>query len=117
MVRILLVVEDEPSVAALFKMHLKGHFDSVFAAGCEVEAEAVLEREAVTHLVSDYHLGRDHPVGTTLVARWRSRWPAIRYTAILSGSDLSSQSRPGVDELFLKPAGFDLLVERLKSMD
>ncbi|HCF62431.1 MAG TPA: hypothetical protein DFS52_31125 [Myxococcales bacterium] len=117
MSRVLLVIEDEPSVGALFGLHLKGHFDAVFAVGCEAEAEAVLASQAVTHLVSDYHLGREHPLGTTLVARWRGRWPAIRYAAILSGEDLSAHSRPGVDEMFLKPAGFEVLVERLKAMD
>ena len=114
MTRILLVIEDEPAIASLFRRRLGVHFEELHLVRTRSDAEAILERVTVTHVVCDFHLGPQEPPASARIGEWRARWPAIRYTAMLSGSQLVPLSGiPGIDEVFLKPAGFESLVERL----
>jgi len=114
--RVLLVLDDEDDIAELFRRFLKKAFDEIHLARNSSEAEAVLERAEVTHLVSDFWIGPGEPIGSSLIARWRQRWPAIRFAALFTGGtrEKLGPAIEGVDALFIKPNGFDDLIDRLR---
>ena len=117
MSRVVLLVDDEPDITALFRRVLKRTFDEVLVAFSGDEATEILDHKPVTHVVSDYFLGPDSTQGTKLIADWRSHHPSIRFAAIFTGraSTGDFDGMPGIDAAFAKPAGFEDLIERLNA--
>ena len=117
MTRVLLLVDDEPDITTLFRRVLKRTFDQVYVAFSSAEANEILARTPVTHVVSDMILGAKEATGTTLIARWRGAYPTIRFAAVFTGraSPKEIVGKPGVDAVFTKPAGFEALVAQLNS--
>jgi len=110
--RILLIVDDEPDLAPMFRRFLRKSFDEIHDALDATQAEHLLEKP-VTHLVVDAAL--PEASGVELVARWRQLAPTVRFAAMFSGStDLRGASIPGVDEVYVKPDGFEALLAELK---
>ncbi len=116
MSRILLLIDDEPDIMSLFRRVLRRSFDEIVFAGNGSEAARVLDQKQVTHVVSDFFLGADESKGTTLLARWRTQYPSVRFAAIFTGRGAAEEidGQPGVDAVFSKPTGFEDLVQRLQ---
>ena len=91
---ILLVIDDDPQVRRMLTRYFTHHFDVVLTADTPDEAEAILEQEDVTHIISDYNLGPQYPSGTELIIGWRRQYPSIRRVLLLSGSCLSDADIP-----------------------
>ena len=109
----LLVVDDEPDLASLFRRCLRGSFEVLEAHGTD-QVEALLAQGTVTHLVVDGSLPGG-PAGPELVRRWRLKTPSVRFAALFSGhTELRGSALPGVDGCYLKPDGFEALVADLK---
>jgi DNA-binding NtrC family response regulator len=115
--RILLIVDDDEEIGLLFEVFLRACFAGIHLAKSSAEAEAILGAKRVTHVVSDFSIGENEPLGPALLSRWRSQYPSIQYAAIFTGAaDRTAEGRaPGVDEVFVKPAGFERLLSRLRS--
>jgi CheY-like chemotaxis protein len=113
--RVLLVVDDDEDLHSLFRRFLKKSFDSIHLAARATAAAELLASNSITHLVIDAKLHDGDPPGRELLAEWRARYPSIRFAAIFTGSYPSKplEQAPGVDAVFLKPNGFDALIERL----
>lgn len=112
--RVLLFVDDEGDLGALFTRLLARSFHEVHFAPGPAAAEALLARGLVTHLVVDAALEQGEVKGQDLICRWRRAHPSIVYAAIFSGRALArEQLPPEVDEAFRKPEGLDALLERL----
>ncbi len=101
--RTLLVVDDEPRICKLVARLLEKSFDSVHTATSQSEAERILGEERVTHLICDYNLGDNTPLGTELISEWRGRFPSI-VLAVLFTASAAFQVKilPGVDKVFFK---------------
>ncbi|MGC4120351.1 MAG: response regulator [Myxococcales bacterium] len=113
--RTLLIVDDEPDLAPMFRRFLKRHFTEIFEATGAIQAGEILASKPVTHLIVDASLP-DCESGQSMAQQWRSKYSSIRYVALFSGtSALRDAKLPGVDRVFIKPEGFDELVEVLKS--
>jgi CheY-like chemotaxis protein len=113
--RTLLVVDDEPELAAMFRRFLKREFDEILDARGPADAEEILRSHPVTHLVVDGHLP-GAVSGQDLVQQWRRQQPAVRFAALFSGStSLRGAVLPGIDGVFIKPEGFDELLAALKA--
>jgi CheY-like chemotaxis protein len=117
MKRVLLVLDDEPPIGRLFLRYLRNDFDEIHTCTTMAEAEEVLRRAKVTHLVVDNFLGRGQPHGSEAAESLRKKHPSIRYAALFTGSEITK--RPGskaLDDVFLKPRGFDSLVQALRKV-
>ena len=112
----LLIVDDDPQIRKMLVRILSGDFDEVIVAATPPEAERKLMVYTVTHLVSDFNLGREHPPGTELVVRWRKRYRSIERAILLTGSDLAEVEIPvEVDQYFFKVADPSEIKKALKS--
>lgn len=110
----LLIVDDEPDLAPLFRRFLRRHFQEILEAGDARKAEAQLGSHPVTHLVVDATLPGAEP-GQALVQKWRAAVPSVRFAAVFSGSTALRGARfAGVDGVYIKPEGFDELIEVLR---
>ena len=99
----LLVVDDEPRICKHIARMLEKSFDSVHTATSQSEAEQVLGEERVTHLICDYNLGDDSPLGTELISEWRGRFPSIGLAVLFTASAVFQvKILPGVDKVFFK---------------
>lgn len=90
--RSLLIVDDEELVCRGILRTFKRTFDDVQFAIHPDEAERILKRGEVTHLVCDYHLGETLPNGVEWMERWRKAYPKIQRAVLYSGADLSEIS-------------------------
>ncbi len=100
----LLVVDDEPRICKHIARLLEKSFDSVRTATSQSEAEQVLGEARVTHLICDYNLGDDSPLGTELISEWRGRFPSIGLAVLFTASaGFHISTLPGVDRVFFKP--------------
>ena len=117
MSRVVLLIDDEPDITTLFRRVLKRSFDEVHVALSGKEAAEILQRNTVTHVVTDFFLGADEPQGTVLVAQWRALYPSIRFAAVFTGrvSTKEIDGLPGIDAVFAKPGGFEELISVLSS--
>jgi len=112
--RTLLIVDDEPELAPMFRRFLKKHFSEILEARDAPAAVVCLQAKAVTHVVVDASLPNGES-GQTLAQRIRALAPSVRFVALFSGStSLRGSSLPGVDRVFIKPEGFDELVLALR---
>jgi CheY-like chemotaxis protein len=103
--RIGLAVDDHERVIELLSRRLGEFFDQFYGATNPADAEAILAAHPVTHLVCDFDLGGEHPVGTYLVQKWRSQYPGIKRAIIHSGAQRSIiPTIPEVDDILSKPA-------------
>ena len=109
--RVLLLVDDEPDITTLFRRVLRRSFDEVYVAFSGAEAQEILDKKPVTHVVSDFYLGAEEAQGTKLIGAH----PSIRFAAIFTGraSVKELDGSPGIDAVYAKPSGFDDLVGRL----
>ena len=115
MLKKLLIVDDELLVCSSLSRALRSHFDEVFTARTPSEAEQLLSGHAVTHLVSDCHLGADLPLGYELIEGWRDLCPSIVRAVVFSGTDLSTAEMPdSVDAVVSKAAGLARLLVALE---
>jgi DNA-binding response OmpR family regulator len=115
--RVLLVVDDDHDIAELFRVVMRKHFDEVLIAHNSGEAQRLVSQNEVTHLVCDLSIGPEEPLGSQLISRWRQARPSIGFAAVFTGAaDRSSvEPAPDIDGVYIKPSGFDALVERLRS--
>lgn len=113
--RSLLVVDDEPDLAPMFRRFLKRDFDEILEAESASQAESLLSSRPITHLVVDATLP-DCASGAELIERCRKAAPSVAFAALFSGSaaTMPSTAQPGVDGVFQKPDGFEDLLGALK---
>ncbi len=103
--RIGLVVDDSAMIVKAISRTLGKSFDQFYGATSPAEAEAILQTHPVSHLVCDFDLGGEYPVGTDLIQKWRSLYPGIVRAIIYSGSQPSLISTtPEVDAVLEKPS-------------
>ena len=113
--RTLLIVDDEPDLAPILHRLLRDHFTTVLEASNAAQALAHLKASPVTHVVLDASLP-DGVSGQGLAQQLRTLFPSVRYLALFSGSPaLEGAMLPGVDQVFIKPSGFDALLQTLKA--
>jgi DNA-binding NarL/FixJ family response regulator len=111
---IVLVVDDQPLVSRSLSRMLKRYFDEILIASTATEADQLLERHSVTHLISDCYLGDGLPLGVDLVPGWRRRCPTITKAVVFSGTDLRGHEiPPEVDQVVQKGIDRDELLEAL----
>ncbi len=103
---VLLIVEDRSDVGAAFARYFRRYFEAVLVATSPSEAERLLgSTPTPTHVICDYWLGDDQPVGSVLLPKWRQQFGDIQRGVIVSGSEVEEiQCPPGVDGVFAKPA-------------
>jgi len=111
--RILLIVDDEPDLAAMLRRFLKRDFDEILEARDRRRAEELVSARPVTHLVLDAALP-DGPAGAEVVRRWRALAPSLGYAAIFSGQTPVGVPAQGVDAVFAKPDGLEDLLAALR---
>lgn len=109
-----LVVDDSKETVETITRILGRFFDQCYGAMNPAEAEAILQTHPVTHLVCDFNLGGEHPVGTDLVQKWRAQYPGIVRAIIFSGSQPSLiPTIPEVDEILAKPSSLSAMMAAL----
>ena len=103
--RTLLIVDDDRAVCRALTRLLGRSFETVMSAGSSGDAASILSTSSVTHLICDYWLGRDEPLGVDLVPYWRAHHPSIQCAVIFTGNDIGSIRVPlGVDAVLPKSA-------------
>ena len=116
----LLIVDDQPLVARTLRRYLLRKFDTVYVANEALDADSILRTVVppVTHVICDFYLGDDSPLGTALVARWRREFASIEVALIVSGSELGAICRPrGVDAVLGKPLDLPVLLSLLEERE
>ena len=111
---VLLVLDDESTVCRALSRLLSRRVREVLTAGSPAEAEAILKTGVVTHLICDHWLGPGSPLGVDLAAAWRKKYPSIKRTVILTGTDTTRlDPHPGIDAITDKTVDPEALVEAL----
>lgn len=112
---VVLVLDDEPLIRQLMVRLLDRWFGNVLTAESVHVAERMLEENVVTHLVTDYNLGRGQPRGVDRIAAWRGRYPSITRAVVFSSAPPSWATRPvGIDAVVQKTAGLERLLQALE---
>ena len=112
---ICLVVDDSKETVETITRILGRLLDQCYGATNPAEAEAILQAHPVSHLVCDFNLGGEHPVGTVLVQRWRSQYPGIVRAIIFTGSQPSMiPTIPEVDAVLAKPSSLSAMMDALQ---
>jgi two-component system response regulator VanR len=111
----ILVVDDEPEIADLVTVYLRGENFQVFPCGTGTEALAVLEREKIDLAVLDVML--PDISGISLCAEIRRNWqfPILMLTAKTEDSDKITGLTVGADDYMTKPFSPLELVARVKA--
>lgn len=111
----ILVVDDEPEIADLVTVYLRGENFQVFSCGTGTEALAVLEKEKIDLAVLDVML--PDISGITLCAEIRQKWhfPILMLTAKTEDSDKITGLTVGADDYMTKPFSPLELVARVKA--
>lgn len=111
----ILVVDDEPEIADLVSVYLRGENFQVFPCGTGTEALAILEREKIDLAVLDVML--PDISGISLCAEIRRRWhfPILMLTAKAEDSDKITGLTVGADDYMTKPFSPLELVARVKA--
>lgn len=111
----ILVVDDEPEIADLVTVYLRGEGFQVFPCGSGTEALAVLEREKIDLAVLDVML--PDISGLSLCAEIRRKWqfPILMLTAKTEDSDKITGLTVGADDYMTKPFSPLELVARVKA--
>lgn len=111
----ILVVDDEPEIADLVSVYLRGENFQVFPCGTGMEALAVLEKERIDLAVLDVML--PDISGISLCAEIRQRWhfPILMLTAKAEDSDKITGLTVGADDYMTKPFSPLELVARVKA--
>jgi response regulator RpfG family c-di-GMP phosphodiesterase len=111
----LLIVDDQQDLELLFRRFLRKQFDHIYFANSAAVADALLGENTITHLVMDARLP-DTSSGNECIAVWRSKYSSIRFAGLFTGmSEFQNATIPGVDKIFLKPDGFDSLLNVLSA--
>ena len=112
--KILMIVDDMPNVGRALSRVLRRHFDEIHALECAAEADALLGRLPVTHVICDHCLGEGDPLGLDLVPRWRREHRSIQRAIVLTGAnERSLVAGPGIDAIASKVTGSEELVKLL----
>ncbi len=111
----ILVVDDEPEIADLVTVYLRGENFRVFPCGNGAEAIEVLERERIDLAVLDVML--PDISGLSLCAEIRRRWqfPILMLTAKAEDTDKITGLTVGADDYMTKPFSPLELVARVKA--
>ena len=112
---IALAVDDSEAILKSLERILARRFDEMHTATTPAEAEEILAAHPVTHLICDFRLGDDLPVGTELITDWCGRYPGIERAVIVSGSLRKEIVAPvEVDQVLGKPVSLPELMAALK---
>ena len=112
---ILLIVDTDPADVWVATRLLDAFFDRVIAVVGRAGAEEWLAKIPVTHVICGYQLdGQD--VGTALIEEWRSRYPDIQRTVLLTAllPDDVGLNDDAVDGVVLRPFTIDRLRAAVK---
>ena len=113
LIRVLLLVEDEPSLAEGLA-HSLGGSCSVTVAHSSEEARSALSRETFDAVIADLNLRRETAEG--LLSEITERHPAVR--RILFSGGITASVRPGlVHAIVPKPASVEQLLAALRDND
>ena len=114
--RVLLIVDDDPRICRMITRRLESSFDGLHTANTPADAEHKLEKETITHVICDFHLGEGAPKGTDLIAKWRSQYPSIERVVLFTSTYLDDKVKPaGEDAIIHKTTDFNQLMEALDS--
>lgn len=111
----ILVVDDEPEIADLVTVYLRGEGFQVFPCGSGAEALTVLGKEKIDLAVLDVML--PDISGLSLCAEIRRKWqfPILMLTAKTGDSDKITGLTVGADDYMTKPFSPSELVARVKA--
>lgn len=111
----ILVVDDEPEIAELVSVYLRGEGYTVLACGCGTDALNILRRENIDLAVLDLML--PDISGVTLCAEIRRthQFPILMLTAKSEDSDKITGLTVGADDYMTKPFNPLELVARVKA--
>jgi len=112
---VLLIVDDDQTILEALRTGLARHFAVIYTASTPPDAEAVLNRHPVTHLLCDNNLGAQWRWGIELIPEWRLRHTRIQ-VAVLHTGDVPDPTwtRAQVDKVVTKPAKFAEIVAGLR---
>ncbi|MCP4606902.1 MAG: response regulator [Proteobacteria bacterium] len=114
--KVLLIVDKNELVRKTILSNFRHKFDQIFATEDFMQAEIVLENNAVTHVICGQILNENDLSGNDIIPQWRWLYPSIRRAVILTGTNLDDfQLSDGVDSVLPKPSSltsiFDTLVD------
>ncbi len=113
--RIILVVEDDEQVLEMLSKKLGTEGDVVLTAESPAQAEYLLKRYPVSHLVCDRQLGKHLPPGERLILDWRERYPSIHRALLVTGTAIAqSRDFSGVDCVLPKPVQLQMIRAELE---
>jgi two-component system phosphate regulon response regulator PhoB len=115
----ILVVEDEPAVAALIELHLRHHGHVAVLAADAAAAQAAVDAELPDLVLLDWMLP-DQP-GPSLARRWRAAvrtraLPIIMLTARAEEADKVAGLDAGADDYLTKPFSGNELMARIRAV-
>jgi len=96
-----LVVDSDQQACRMLSRVLGGVFEAVLTATTPEEAEAILKKAMITHLVCDHELGIEEHGGFEYAAQWRRTYPSIRRVVVIAGTDISQVRIPVEIDLIL----------------
>jgi DNA-binding NtrC family response regulator len=106
-----LIVDDRPEVLRALGRLLGSMIEHVYLAATPEQAEAVLQDFSPRCLLCDYWLGEGQPLATTLIPRWRRRYPCLQCAVMMTGTNSSSIPHcPDIDIVLQKPLDVDEVV-------
>ena len=113
--RRLLIVQSDPLLREALARYFRRLAGIVSVAGSEAEADAVFADScrSPTDLICGQEFGEGEPLGTTLIAKWRSRYASLRRVVLATGAFALPSQLPGVDALVRKPASVTDIVAQL----
>lgn len=111
----ILVVDDEPEIADLVTVYLRGEGFRVFSCGTGMEALAILEREKVDLAVLDVMLPDISGLSLCAEIRRSRQFPILMLTAKTEDSDKITGLTVGADDYMTKPFSPLELVARVKA--
>lgn len=111
----ILVVDDEPEIADLVTVYLRGENFQVFPCGTGAEALAVLEREKIDLAVLDVMLPDISGISLCAEIRRSRQFPILMLTAKTEDSDKITGLTVGADDYMTKPFSPLELVARVKA--
>lgn len=87
----------------------------VLLADGPAAAEALLEREVGRQviIVCGQRFGADEATGAELLALWKARYPAVRFTVLATGAEGAPTAGGAIDAVFQKPSQPAELIEML----
>ncbi len=112
---VVLIVDFDQQVCRMLWRILSRNFSMVLTATDVDQAESILDRYEVTHLVADHSFGSDTMNSFEILPIWRQKHQSVHRAVILAGTDISKHQMPKeIDSVLLKTETMDNLVKAVR---